>query len=50
MPLAMKWLTGLIGLGAAFLVLSNPTAFSTVLGASQKLISGTEATAITGKS
>ncbi len=49
MPLAMKWLTGLIALGALGLVAANPTAISTALGASQKFISGTESTAITGK-
>ena len=46
MPLAMKWTSGLILLGAAYLVAAHPTAFATVFGAGQKFISGTEATAI----
>lgn len=46
MPLAMKWLTGLIALGAMFLVGTHPTAFATALGAGQKFVSGTEGTAI----
>lgn len=46
MPLAMKWLAGLIGLGALYLVGTHSTQFATVLGAGQKFISGTEATVI----
>lgn len=40
------WLAGLIGLGALYMVASHPTAIATALGAGQKFISGTEATAI----
>lgn len=40
------WLAALIGLGAGSMVLAHPTAFATALGAGQKFISGTEATAI----
>jgi hypothetical protein len=44
-----KWLAGLIGLGAAYLVLTNPTGVATGLSAAQNFISGTERTAITGR-
>lgn len=46
MSLVQKWMAGLIGLGAAYMVLAHPTAFATALGAGQKFVSGTEATAI----
>lgn len=40
------WFAGLIGLGAAYMVAVHPDSFATVLGAGQKFVSGTEATAI----
>jgi hypothetical protein len=43
-----KWLAGLIGLGALYIVASNPTGIASGLGAAQKFVSGTEATAIKG--
>lgn len=46
MSVIQKWLTGLIGLGALYLVASNPQGIATTLGAAQKFISGTESTAI----
>jgi hypothetical protein len=46
MALAQKWLTGLIGLGALYLVLAPQNHIAQALGAGQKFISGTEATAI----
>lgn len=47
--LAQKWLAGLIGLGALFLVATQGKGIATALEAGQKFVSGTEATAITGK-
>ncbi|HEY1617998.1 MAG TPA: hypothetical protein VGG25_10295 [Streptosporangiaceae bacterium] len=49
MNLAQKWLAGLIGLGALFLVVSNPKGVAAGLTAAQEFVSGTERTAITGK-
>jgi hypothetical protein len=46
MPLAMKWTSGLILLGAGYLVAAHPNAFATLFGSAQKFVSGTEATAI----
>jgi hypothetical protein len=46
MSLAQKWLSGLIGLGALYLVGTKARGLSTFLGASQRFISRTEATAI----
>jgi hypothetical protein len=43
-----KWLAGLIGLGALYIVASNPTGIASGLGAAQKFISGTEGTALKG--
>lgn len=48
MPIAMKWTTGLIGLGALYLVLAPQSHVTQAFGAAQKFISGTERTAITG--
>jgi hypothetical protein len=45
MALAQKWLTGLIGLGALYLVLAPQSHIAQALGAGQKFISGTERTA-----
>lgn len=46
MSTVQKWLTGLIALGALYLVVANPQGVASGLGAAQKFISGTEATAI----
>lgn len=46
MSILQKWLSGLLGLGALYLVASNPTGIASGLGAAQKFISGTESTAI----
>jgi hypothetical protein len=48
MTTIQKWLAGLIGLGALYIVSSNPAGIASGLGAAQKFISGTEATAIKG--
>jgi len=48
MSLVQKWLAGLIGLGALYIVASNPAGIASGLGAAQKFISGTEGTAIKG--
>ena len=42
------WLAGLIGLGALFIVASNPSGIANGIGAAQKFVSGTENTAIKG--
>lgn len=49
MNTVQKWLSGLIGLGALFLVVSNPRGVASALSAGQQFISGTERTALTGK-
>jgi hypothetical protein len=46
MSLAQKWLAGLIGLGALYLVLAPQSHIVQALGASGKFISSTEKTAI----
>jgi hypothetical protein len=43
-----KWLAGLIGLGALYIVASNPTGITAGFKAAQGFISGTENTAIKG--
>lgn len=49
MNVLQKWLTGLIGLGAAYLVLAPDSHIGQALKAGQQFISGTEHTALTGK-
>jgi hypothetical protein len=49
MPIIQKWLAGLIGLGALWLVATQGKGLATAFAGAQKFISGTEATAITGK-
>jgi hypothetical protein len=44
--IAQKWLAGLIGLGALYLVLAPQSHIVQALGAGQKFISGTEKTAL----
>jgi hypothetical protein len=48
MSIVQKWLAGLIGLGALYIVASNPTGIASGLGAAQRFVSGTEGTAIKG--
>jgi hypothetical protein len=49
MSLVEKWLAGLIGLGALYLVVAPDSHIAQALGAGQRFISGTEHTALTGK-
>lgn len=49
MTLLQKWLSGLIGLGALYLVATDGKGIATALGAGANFISSTEKTAITGK-
>jgi hypothetical protein len=49
MNIIQKWLAGLIGLGALYLVATNGKGLATAFGGAQKFISGTLATAETGK-
>lgn len=49
MSLLEKWLAGLIGLGALYLVVAPDSHIAQALGAGQRFISGTEHTALTGK-
>ena len=46
MSVLQKWLAGLIGLGALYIVATDPKGIASALGSGQKFISGTEATAI----
>lgn len=50
MSLIQKWLLGLIGLGAAALVLAKPDAFYTATKGIRNLTAGTVADITTGKS
>jgi hypothetical protein len=49
MPAITLWLTGLIGLGALFLVATQGKGLAQAFVGAQKFVSGTEHTAITGK-
>ena len=49
MSIFQKWLAGLIGLGALYIVTAPDSHIAQALGAGQKFISGTEHTAITGQ-
>jgi precorrin isomerase len=48
MSTAQKWLMGLIGLGALYLVVTNPTGFYKAATGVQRLVGGTETQIITG--
>lgn len=48
MSVVQKWLSGLLGLGALYIVASNPTGITSGFKAAQGFISGTEGTAIKG--
>lgn len=45
MPLAQKWLAGLIGLSALYLILAPTSHVAQAFGAGQKFVSGTLKTA-----
>lgn len=49
MSIIQKWLAGLIGLGALYLVLAPDSHITQAGAAAQKFISGTEHTALTGQ-
>lgn len=49
MSVLQKWLAGLIGLGALYIVSAPDSHIATALKASQQFVSRTEHTAITGK-
>jgi hypothetical protein len=48
MTTAQKWLMGLIGLGALYLVVTNPTGVLDAAKAGRNLIGGSEADVISG--
>lgn len=47
MSTVQKWLTGLIGLGALYLVVTNPNGFYKAAEGVQKIVGGTETEIIT---
>ena len=49
MSLLQKWLAGLIGLGALYIVVAPNSHIVQALKAGQQFVSGTEHTAITGQ-
>lgn len=49
MSVVQKWLAGLIGLGALYLVATQGKGLASAFSGAQQFVSGTEATAITGK-
>jgi hypothetical protein len=48
MSVLQKWLSSLTGLGALYLVVTNPNGVYKVLDGARKLIGGTEVDVITG--
>jgi hypothetical protein len=48
MSIFAKWLSGLLALGAGYLVLTNPNGFASALSAGRGLIAGSETDIITG--
>jgi hypothetical protein len=48
MGLAQKWLLGLIGLGAGFMVLANPNGFYKVAEGARRLTAGSIVSVTTG--
>jgi hypothetical protein len=48
MSVLQKWLGGLLGLGALYIVAANPAGIASGLKAGQQFVSGTENTAIKG--
>lgn len=49
MSIAQKWLGGLIALGALYLVGTQGSGLAKAFAGAEKFVSGTEHTAITGK-
>lgn len=49
MEIVQKWMAGLILLGALYLVATQGKGLESAFEGAQKFVSGTEATAITGK-
>lgn len=49
MTTIQKYLSGLLGLTALYIVAANPAGIARALGAGQKFVSGTLHTAATGK-
>lgn len=49
MSTVQKWLAGLIGLGALYLVVTQGKGLQTAFLGAEQFVGGTEATAITGK-
>ena len=48
MSTVQKWIMGMVGLGAGYLVLVHPKAFYTAATGAKQLIGGTETQIITG--
>lgn len=48
MTTVQKWLTGMVGLGALYLVVSNPNGFASLANGTKKIVGGTETQIITG--
>lgn len=48
MSVVQKWLSGLIGLGALYLVVTNPQGIYSALNGFRQLVGGTETDIITG--
>jgi hypothetical protein len=48
MSTLQKWLLGLLGLGAGYLVLTNPNGFYKFATGTRQLVGGTEVDVITG--
>lgn len=48
MTTVQKWLSGMIGLGALYLVMSNPRGFATAANSVKNVVGGTETQIITG--
>ena len=49
MSVVQKWLAGLIGLGALYLVATQGKGLESAFSGAQQFVSGTEHTAITGQ-
>jgi len=46
MTTLQKWLMGILGISALYVVATNPSGISSALGAGQRFISGTDKTAM----
>lgn len=49
MSVVQKWLAGLLGLGALYIIAANPRGIASALNAGQHFVSGTLHTATTGQ-